>query len=74
MFTQSISTKKLIREMDASSIEDYINTKFERHYNGNKQSLIETSKISGSDIYLCLEVYKQLTGKEFDFNTLSDAV
>lgn len=74
MFTQSVSTKKLIREMDVNGIEDYINNKFERHCNRNKQSLIEISKLSGSDISLCLEVYKQLTGKEFDFNILSDAV
>jgi hypothetical protein len=74
MFTQSVSTKKLIREMDSTDIDNYIQSKFERYCNGNKHTLIEMSKISGSDIALCLEVYKQLTGKDYDFNQLPDAV
>lgn len=71
MFTQSISTKKLIREMDTTEIEDYIQNKWTKFCNKNEFLFKEIASTRGSDIALCIECYKQLTKKDFDINLLT---
>jgi hypothetical protein len=68
--TQSISTRKKIREMDASELEDFISLKFNKFCNRDIWTLKDIAKTPNSDIFICLESYKQITGKDFDFNNL----
>lgn len=70
MFTHSISTKKLIREMDTNELENYIQNKWTKFCNKNIFNFKEIINTPNSDISICFECYKQLTGKDFDINTL----
>jgi hypothetical protein len=70
MMTFSVSTKKKIREMDSTELEEYISVKFNKFCNRDIYNLREIAKTNNSDIAICLDCYKQLTGKDFDFNTL----
>ena len=74
------STKKIIREMDSTELEDFLRDKWINIYRKNTGAMFMTGANALSEIMLCSQCYKQLTGnliftnisEEFtcDFNQL----
>ena len=69
--THTVSTKRIIREMDAVELEDFILDKWKNVYGKNTGAMFMTGSIAFSEIMLCNDCYKQLTGKTI-FTNLSE--
>jgi len=66
------STKKIIREMDSTELEDFIRDKWINIYRKNTGAMFMTGTNALSEIMLCRECYKQLTGKNIFTNISED--
>jgi hypothetical protein len=66
---QVISTKTLIREMDATELLDYLTDIWINDYNKNTEKLLLAKK---QIIVNCVEAYKQLTNKNILFEISED--
>lgn len=69
--THKISTRRIIREMDSVELQEFILNKWVNVYNKNIGAMFMTGTIALSEIMLCHDCYKQLTGENI-FTNLSE--